>query len=75
MTKAKQQAVSDDTAIAYHYVGGFYIHGVPARDLTLDEARQYAEVITQQQLLTGLTLYQRSEVTEVAPADAEPAEE
>jgi hypothetical protein len=75
MTKHKQTATFDGTAIAYHYVGGFYIHGVPARDLTLDEAQQYAELITQQQLLTGLTLYQRSEVPEVAPADDEPAEE
>ena len=61
--------------IAYTWTGVAYIHGVPARDLTADEARQYAEIITQQQLLTGLTLYRRLEVTEVEPDESEPVEE
>ena len=65
------------------YTGVAYIHGVPARDLSADEARQYAEVITQQQLLTGQTLYYRADdddgdeplILDVVPDDDEPAEE
>lgn len=77
MTKAKhaQPAEVDGTAIAYTWTGVAYIHGVPARDLTHDEAQRYADIITQQQLLTGQTLYRRLEVTEVAPVADEPAEE
>jgi hypothetical protein len=44
--------------VALHYLGGFYIHGVPARDLTADEAEQYRAVIKAQEKLTGLLLYE-----------------
>ena len=61
--------------IAFIWTGIAYIQDVPARDLTADEARQYAEVITQQQLLTGLTIYRRSDMTEVEPDEDNPVEE
>ena len=38
--------------------GGAYIHGVPARDLTDVEAEEFADVIAEQERLTGVKLYQ-----------------
>jgi hypothetical protein len=65
------------------YTGIAYIHGVPARDLDGVEARQYAETITQQQLLSGLLIYRKADddgdetplQLDVVPDDDEPAEE
>lgn len=45
-------------SIALIYVGeGAHIVGVPARDLTAEEAHEFGAVITAQQQATGLTLY------------------
>ena len=45
--------------IALRYVGaGTYIHGVPARDLTEEEAAQHGAVIREQEALTGTVLYE-----------------
>jgi hypothetical protein len=45
--------------IALIYIGnGTYIHGVPARDLSPEEANQYQAIIDEQQRLTGTVLYQ-----------------
>jgi hypothetical protein len=41
------------------YVGqGTYIHGVPARDLTDEEAARFEAVIREQEALTGTVLYE-----------------
>lgn len=59
-----------------HYVGdGTFIQGIPARDLTEDEAARHKAVIVAQQKLTGVVLY-----VEIVPAPAKrqaapPAEE
>lgn len=46
--------------IALRYVGdGEYIHGVPARDLSAEEAERYADAIAAAQLATGRVLYER----------------
>lgn len=39
------------------YLGGGYIPGVPARDLTDEEAKQHAPVIEEQERVSGLRLY------------------
>lgn len=64
------------------WTGVAYIHGVPARDLSAVEAREYADVITQQQLLTGLTIYRKADADgdapltlDTGPDDDNPAEE
>lgn len=45
--------------IALKYIGdGTYIHGVPARDLTQDEAARYGAVIQEQEALTGTAMYE-----------------
>ncbi len=54
-----------DTTIALRYLGGAYIHGVPARDLTTEEANQHGTLIAEQEALTGMKLYEP-----VAPAQA-----
>ena len=47
---------------ALKYVGnGTYIHGVPARDLTADEAQTYRKIIEEQEALIGRKLYQAVE--------------
>lgn len=43
--------------MALKYVGGGYIIGVPARDLTDDEEKQHGKVIREQEKLTGVRLY------------------
>ena len=41
------------------YVGqGTYIHGVPARDLTDEEAAQFEAAIREQEALTGTVMYE-----------------
>jgi hypothetical protein len=47
-----------DSTIELIYVGdGSFIQGVPARDLTAEEALQFGATITEQQTATGMTLY------------------
>jgi hypothetical protein len=74
MTKTKHKAAADDGAIALRYLGDFYIHGVPARDLTVAEARQYGSIIDGQELITGNQLYEPVLTLDFVP-DAEPVEE
>lgn len=69
MTKTKQP-----TAPGLRYLGGFYIHGVPARDLTADEAQQYGAAIQEQQSLTGIIIYEPVATLDVLP-DAAPVED
>lgn len=51
--------------IALRYLGGAWIHGVPARDLTADEAAQHGALIAEQEAVTGMKMYEA-----VAPAAA-----
>ena len=44
--------------IAMRYLGGAFIHGVPARDLTADEAAQHGALIADQEALTGMKMYE-----------------
>ena len=44
--------------IALRYLGGAYIHGVPARDLTAAEAQQYQAIIQEQERIIGARLYE-----------------
>ncbi len=44
--------------IAMRYLGGAYIHGVPARDLTANEAAQYGALIADQEAVTGTRMYE-----------------
>ena len=44
--------------MALKYLGGAYIHGVPARDLSDVEAEQYAAIIAEQEQLTGVKMYE-----------------
>ena len=50
--------MSEQSSTPLRYLGGYYIHGVPARDLTAAEAAQHAEVIAEQEKLTGVKLYE-----------------
>ncbi len=59
-----------DAIIALRYLGGAYIHGVPARDLTTDEAAQHAAVIEEQERLTGMKLYEPAVVQAQAARSA-----
>lgn len=44
---------------ALRYVGdGAYIHGVPARDLTEEEAAQFGALIREQEQAAHMTLYE-----------------
>ncbi len=53
--------------IAMRYLGGAFIHGVPARDLTAAEAAQYGALIADQEATTGTQMY------EVVAPQAQPA--
>ena len=59
------------------YVGqGTYIHGVPARDLTDEEAAQFEAAIREQEALTGTVLYEpAAQPTAVSKRGAKAAEE
>ena len=59
-----------EQATALRYLGGAFIHGVPARDLTADEAAQYADVIKEQQELTGAMLYEPVKAAKAATPKA-----
>lgn len=53
--------------VALIYVGdGTYIHGVPARDLSPEEAKQFKALIDDQRKVSGVTLYQAPPKGEVA---------
>ena len=41
----------------YQYVGGGYVPGVPARDLTPEEYEQHAFKIEHEREMSGITLY------------------
>lgn len=59
------------------YVGqGTYIHGVPARDLTDEEAARFEAVIREQEALTGTVLYEpAAQPAAVSKRGAKAAEE
>ena len=42
----------------YRYMGGAHIHGVPAKDLSIDQYKKYADVIEEQKELTKMVLYE-----------------
>jgi hypothetical protein len=69
MTKTKVKAEANGTAIARRYLGGAYIHGVPARDLTVAEFRQYDAIIDEQELITGVQLYEPVLTLDFVPDD------
>lgn len=53
--------------IALRYLGGAWIHGVPARDLTADEAAQHDATIADQEALTGTKMYEPVAAPAAAP--------
>lgn len=56
--------------------GGTYIHGVPARDLTDDEAEKFGDIIAEQESLIGQSLYEPIKPkTKTSKSKAKPAEE
>ena len=57
-----------EQATALRYLGGAFIHGVPARDLTADEAAQYGALIADQEETTGTRMYEP--VAQAAPQQA-----
>jgi len=44
--------------ITLRYLGGAFIHGVPARDLTAEEAAQYGALIAGQEAVTHTQMYE-----------------
>jgi len=54
--------------IVLRYLGGAFIHGVPARDLTADEAAQYGALIADQEATTNTRMYEP--VQQAAPQQA-----
>ena len=54
--------------IVLKYLGGAFIHGVPARDLTADEAAQYGALIAEQEAATHTPMYEP--VQQAAPQQA-----
>lgn len=74
------------TKTVLRYTGDGFIIGVPARDLTTEEAKQYTTLIEEQQALTGIRMYEpvnpepaktaaRKSVQDEGPAPAAPATE
>ena len=57
-----------DTTIELKYLGGAFIHGVPARDLTAAEAAQYGALIADQEAATHMRMYES--VAQAAPQQA-----
>ena len=48
----------EPTAGGMRYVGdGSHIHGIPARNLSAEEAGRYRETILESQMATGISLY------------------
>ena len=58
--------------IALRYLGGAWIHGVPARDLTAAEAAEHGAKIAEQEAVTGMKMYEPVQPT-AAPAKASKA--
>ena len=56
--------------IALRYLGGAWIHGVPARDLTAAEAAQHGAKIAEQEAITGWKMYEPVQQPAAAPAKA-----
>lgn len=54
--------------ITLRYLGGAFIHGVPARDLTAEEAAQYGALIADQEATTHTQMYEA--VPQAAPQQA-----
>ena len=54
--------------IVFRYLGGAFIHGVPARDLTAAEAAQYGALIAEQEAITHTPMYEV--VPQAAPQQA-----
>ena len=54
--------------ITLRYLGGAFIHGVPARDLTAEEAAQYGALIAEQEAITHTAMYEV--VPQAAPQQA-----
>lgn len=44
--------------ITLRYLGGAFIHGVPARDLTAEEAAQHGALIADQEAATHTQMYE-----------------
>ena len=59
--------------IALRYLGGAWIHGVPARDLTAAEATEHGAKIAEQQAITGMSIYEPVQQPAAAPAKASKA--
>jgi len=56
---------------ALRYIGdGTYIHGVPARDLTEEEAALYGPTIREQELAAHVTMYEAIVLMQ-APVDSD----
>jgi hypothetical protein len=53
------------TAAGLRYVGNEFLVGVPARDLTAEEAAEYAAQINENEAATGRALYVAAELTAV----------
>lgn len=53
--------------IVLRYLGGAFIHGVPARDLTAAEAAQYGALIAEQEAVTHTPMYEVVPVAVQAP--------
>ena len=59
--------------IALRYLGGAWIHGVPARDLTAAEAAEHGAKIAEQEAITGMKMYEPVAQPAAAPAKASKA--
>jgi hypothetical protein len=61
---------------ALMYLGGAFIHGVPARNLTADEAAQYGDLIREQEEVTHTQMYAPvpASAPKVSKAAKEPTE-
>ena len=60
--------------IALKYLGGAFIHGVPARDLTADEAAQYGALIAEQEAVTHTPMYEPVQQPAQAPKSKQAAQ-
>ena len=61
--------------ITLRYLGGAYIHGVPARDLTAAEAAQYGALIADQEAATNTQMYAPVTAAAQAPKGKQAAQE
>lgn len=61
--------------ITLRYLGGAFIHGVPARDLTAAEAAQYGALIADQEAATNTQMYAPEAAAAQAPKGKQAAQE